>query len=434
MTHTRAQGRRILLVNLDVPFPRAVYRQLWMLRDNDIVVTSCAIEKEFLGYVCEILGLDENTVSLMVHDTLLTEEELASPELAQAIRNELAPGDRPEECALEPCMLTEGVSRLARALGIPLGTMLRFGSEYGSDLLNRKSHFRQLAVGAGMPVPEGSIVHDADALACALRDSLPATGTVIVKRDNDRGGRGNAAVTTKAVDCVAGTFVTYRAAGELHLQAKALWEELTDSVNTALVVEEYHDHEVSFYQEFLIHDDGRFTFVDSGTADRRRQGEPPAMEWVGLHLPARLPGNELVEATLHCSRLVELCARIGYRGYINVDGIVTPDGRMFFNEVNARLGGGLSLHLIGRALLGDGFASRHHLMSLRDVPPRDFALLLETLADSGIGFSPDRKEGVVVVGYDPSRQRTVECLLLAADPDATKRLERELRTAIGQKG
>ncbi|MEU0397748.1 peptide ligase PGM1-related protein [Streptomyces sp. NPDC006208] len=434
MSHTCAQSRRILLVNLDVAFPRAVYRLLWMLREHDVVVTACPVEEEFLAYVCGILGVNRDTITLVVHDTLLTGEELTSPRLARAVQDALAPGHASADYFLEPCMLTEGVSRLSSSLGIPLGNMLRFGSEYGSDLLNRKSHFRQLAVGVGLPVPVGSIVHDADALARALRESLPATGTVIVKRDNDRGGRGNAAVTIKDIDCVAGTFVTHRAAADPDLQAKALWEELTGSVKTALVVEEYHDHEVSFYLEFLIHDDGSFTFVDSGTVDRRRRGEPPAMEWIGLHLPARLPGNELVEATLHCSKLVELCARIGYRGYINVDGIVTPDGRMFYNEVNARLGGGLSLHLIGCALLGDGFSSRHYLMSLRDVPPRDFVVLRQILADSGLGFSPATEEGIVVVGYDPTLERTTECLLLAADPDAAKRLERDFRVVLGQKG
>jgi hypothetical protein len=166
---------------------------------------------------------------------------------------------------------------------------MRFTAQRGPDLLNRKSHFRQLAAGAGVPQPAGSVVTTEAELAAAVEWLLPETGTVIVKRDNDLGGAGNRALTTKEAHPLNGVRETVAVNGNRAEAAGRLWTELAAD-GQVLVAEAYYPAVQIFYFEYHIGPDGLARMLDTGLR-RDAVGDPgaPSLVWVGLEIPADLP-------------------------------------------------------------------------------------------------------------------------------------------------
>ncbi|MGI5336473.1 peptide ligase PGM1-related protein [Streptomyces sp. CA-181903] len=421
---------RIVLLNVGTAAPRAVHRQLWLLREGDVVVVPFVPDEDFLRYVCGELGADRAAIRFVSAGENLTDEALTAPALIREVRALLADHDAWE---LLPAHHTEGVAAFADLCGLPPDTGLRFAAQRGPVLLNRKSHFRQLAVGADVPVPEGTVVTGPAALAAAVERYLPRTGTVVVKRDDDLGGQGNVALTLKEARPLPGTRATL-AAHAPEAAADVLWAELTDRQNPVLAVESYHRSTHSFYAEYVIGPAGEVTFLDSGTIRRRADTDPAAPElvWVGLELPAELPAGAGARALTASARMVALAAAIGYRGHINVDGIVTDTGEVLFNEANARWGGSLALHAAGERLLGPAYLDTHVLSGLRDVPALPLPVALDVLRRHGLAFSPETGEGTVVLGYDPSGERPLECVVLAPTRERARAVEVTVRDAVGE--
>lgn len=423
---------RIFIFNFERSSQRAVSRHLWMVDEDDIVVSPLPVDVEHFEYVGRMLGFDTSRVSVVAADQLLTDELLAGDPTVTDRLAKLLPQSPFWEVV--PCLHTVGVAELALRLGIPHDDALRFAAQRGPELLNRKSHFRQLAVGARVPVPCGSVVVSTATLAKALERHLPATGTVIVKRDDANGGRGNITVTTGAAVPMPGSRETRQVEDDLDTMAATLWQALTDDRSRTLVVEVYHEAIYCFYFEFLIDDRGCPELLGSGSFRRRPDTDPsaPGLFWTGLDLPAEIPAFAATDAVTLTTRIVNLAAQVGYRGYINVDAILTPTEEIFVNEINARWGGGLALDILGRRLMGKRYADGHVMASIRDIPSMSLANALRIFTAHGLQYSPETQEGVVVVGHDPSLENTMECVAVAADRDRLRELERNFRQAVAK--
>ncbi|MGW0811516.1 preATP grasp domain-containing protein [Nonomuraea sp. NPDC002799] len=422
---------KIIVFNFDNISPKAIYRHLWLMGEGDIIVSPIEIDEEYLQYVCEMLGFSAETVSIVAANERLTDEYLstASADIAAKLKVLIA---RSPTWEVEPCNYTTGVADLARRLDLTLDVGLRFAAQRGPDLLNRKSHFRQLAVGAGLPVADGSIAVTPEALAQAIERHLPETGTVIVKRDDGKGGKGNVTLTTAMAAPLPGTRETRHLDGDCRTVAKELWEGLTDDRNRMVVVESYHEASHSFYFEYLIDSRGCHAFLNSGSFRRRLDSNPAATQlvWVGLDLPAELPPSSAVNASHLAAQLVHLAAKIGYRGYVNIDAILTSGNNILFNEINGRWGGGLVLHAIGDRLVGREYADTHVVSGILDIEPMTFQEALGIIQNHGLHFSSERQEGVVILGYDKLLQRKLECAVVAADRPRARQIENCLREAI----
>lgn len=420
---------KILLMNYGLSCPIGVYRQLWMVDEGDIVVSAVPVEEEFLSYVCTTLRLSRHTITVLDIGRDVSEEVLASPELAEQLRPLLAGSP---SWQLVPAAYTEGVAALAELLDLPIDAGLRFTAQRGPDLLNRKSHFRRLAAGAGVSIPDGRVVSTRAELTAAMERHLPLTGTVIVKRDDDLGGHGNRAATTKEAGPLPGVRRTMPVGSDVTEVAAQLWDELTDDGNQVLVVESYHTAERVFFFEYLIGDDGRARILDTGTR-RDVAGDPgaPGLVWAGLDLPADLRPSAAMRALTEAAELVRIAADLGYRGYINVDGIVTAQGELYFNELNARWGGCTSLHYIGVKLFGETYADEHVISGLRVVTPMVLSDAMELLRDHGLQFSPETGEGVIVLGYETDLGKATECVLIGPSQRRVREIEARLREVAG---
>jgi hypothetical protein len=419
---------RILIMNMADVSTREVSRQLWMLDSGDIAISPMPIDTEYLEYIAQTLGFDASTVSILPGNQRLTDDydEFASIGFTALSGQLVELLERSPSWDIVPWQYTVGVAELADEIGLPLDGALKFAAQRGPDLLNRKSHFRQLAVGARVPIADGSVVVSATALAKAIERHLPKTGNVIVKQDNSRNGRGNITVTKEPVTPMPGSRETWQITGDPQTTATALWHELTDDRSCTLVVETYHETTHCFWFEFLIDERGEAALLNSGTFRRRPDTDPkkPALVWVGLDLPAEIPGLSAEKSISQAMKLVNLCAQVGYRGYINVDAVLTPDGEILFNEINGRWGGALVLDFLGRRLIGKNYTVERVISSFSDIPPMPLAGALKMLKNLGIHYSPESREGILIICGDA---KSMEFAVIASSWSRSREIEDEFR-------
>lgn len=420
---------KILLMNYGLSCEIGVTRQMWMVHEGDIVVSAIPVDEKFLDYLCELSGIDRDKVTVLNIGRDVDEETLTAPDLVARLRAAMGGST---EWELLPAAHTEAVAALAELLGLPIDTGLRFTAQRGPDLLNRKSHFRQLAAGAGVTLPAGAIVTTEAELAAAVERLLPETGTVIVKRDNDLGGAGNRALTTKEAGPLNGVRETVAVNGNRVEAVARLWRELAGVDGQVLVAEAYHHATDIFYFEYHIGPDGIARMLDTGLR-RDAVGEPdaPSLVWVGLEIPADLPPGTAARALTESGRLADLAARLGYRGHLNIDGIRTVDGALYFNEINARWGGCTALHDIGEKLFGPAYADHHVISGLRVLTPMRFADAVDLLRRNGVHFTPESGEGAIVLGYDAELGKATECVLIGPTRERVREIEEHLRAVAG---
>ncbi len=410
------------------PLRKSVGRCTWLVRGGDVVISPFPMERAFLEYVGETLGFAADSVTVLVDEGLRA--DALSLSTADIARLEAAVNER-GAWTIMPCFWTPDVAELGARLGIGNPGALGFASQRGTELFNRKRQFRQLAAGASVPIPAGSIATSVAALQRALEAHLPVTGTVIVKKDNSAGGIGNVAVTTGPVLAVPGARTT-RAFVAPEILAASLWTELTDAQDQVVVVEVYHAAPHSFYFEYFIGEDGRPRFLHSGDVRLRSSHDAAVTElvWVGLDTPTELPHFSLASALTLSGRFAALAGQLGCRGHINIDAIVTEDGELLFNESNARWGGGSPVHAIGEQLFGPRFADDHALSFVRAIksPPRQDAV--KVLKERGLHFIPTRGEGAIVLACSERESGTMECLLIGASRQRVRELEAAVRETL----
>ncbi|MGW1194279.1 preATP grasp domain-containing protein [Streptomyces sp. NPDC002536] len=414
------------------PITRSGWRHAWFAEEGDVIVSPVAIDGEFLQYLGDTLGFDGRTVSVLSRDRIVSDELLLSEDVIGELRKHVESSGAPASWTMMPCFHTEGTAELASLLGLASGTGTGFAAQRGSDFLNRKTHFRQLAAGIGIPLPRGSVVRSPHDLARAVEKHLPHTGTVIVKQDDGAGGLGNLTLTTGPATALPGSRETRHVDGITEALATEVWDALTDRWSHGLVVESYHGASHQFYIEYVIGDDGVPRFLDSGTIRLRPDSDPEAAElvWVGLDIPAELPPFLSAQALTFSTRLATLIAQLGYRGHLNIDAIATDTGDIVFNEVNARWGGGLVAHDICARLLGERYADGHVASTVRDVQPAPLDDVLCILREHGLHFDRATREGVLVLACDPLLGNSMECLVVGATRDRVREIEAQLRAAL----
>lgn len=416
------------------PLRKSVARCTWLAEPEDIIISPVALEQGFLSSIGDTLGFDASSLTVMVHERLRNEALVLSDSELRLLRTRIASAAS-GPWLITPCFWTPDVAEFASELSLGDAAAVAFASQRGTELFNRKRNFRQLAAGASLPIPDGSIVTSASELERAIRLHLPRTGTVIVKKDNAAGGIGNVTLTTGPVIALPGSRET-RYVNDATSVATSVWNELTDELGQVLVVEVYHQVTHSFYFEYFIGDEGRPQFLHSGDVRFRRADAPDATElvWVGLDTPTSLPHFSLSNALTLSGRFAALAADMGCRGHINIDAIVTTEGELLFNESNVRWGGGTSMHAMGRRLLGARFADEYAVSFVRDLaaPPRPTTAQL--VQSSGLGFSPNSRQGIIVLACSEHESGTMECLIIASSRERVHALESSLRERLAVAG
>ncbi|MCA1455105.1 hypothetical protein I6F35_18015 [Bradyrhizobium sp. BRP22] len=410
---------------------KSAWRSVWFAQPGDVIISPVAIPIDLLDHVGATLKFDPSTVLVLVPENagkmgILSDFTLQSKTVVEQISRHIRQKAHWTLCA---CYSTEGVARLAAMLGISQNGD-DFALQRGPDLLNRKSHFRQLAASVALPIPSGCVTTNSDELFRAVTSLRSETGSVIVKLDNGAGGVGNVIFTGKETAPLPGARETRRLLWS-SFDPDALWSEVTTPSCKTVVVESYHLARSLFYLEFEIEENGSIVFVNSGNIRLRRSENPSerALVWTGLELPSDLSDEQLSTAYAYAYRFVELARTLGYRGMINIDAIFSTDRQLLFNEANGRWGGGSVLHSIADRLLGPDYSHSYVISSVRNVRLNSLQTALDCFVDEGLLFDRIQKEGVIPLAGD-QEAGTVECLVIARDRLVARNLEHRLSTML----
>jgi len=416
-------------------------RLLVMADEDDLVVLPHSVTDDYIDYVGRLLGRGLSRRNVVVpaggDDQLLilNDASLNSGSVAAQIR-ERAGGDL-TGWHMEAYFLDRPVMALSDELGIPLagidpGTdsacrdFLRCG---GAETFNSKVLFRQLAATVNAPVPSGRVASSEQELAVALRVLLPDTGRVIIKQEINSGGAGNTVVTRYDESTLTGASRVLRTAAETPAEfaevAAELWPSVARQRNVRVVVEAYHQAAHVYYSELWV----------PGPAGAPRLLNFGEMRMEPTFIGFEIPGQQMLPADLgdmasHSMNLAREAGRRGFVGYINIDSITTTDGRLFFNEVNGRMGCCTNIDYLARVLVGEDYTRERVVLTYNWIEVHDFAGAVRALELAGVAFDPETKTGVIIAVEDVARCQAIDYMVIGLDVEHARDLEKQALIAF----
>ena len=415
-------------------------RLLVMADEDDLVVLPHSVTDDYIDYVGRLLGRRLSRRNVVVpdggdeHQLILNDASLNSGSVAAQIR------ERAGNLAgwhMEAYFLDRPVMALSDELGIPLagidpGTdsacrdFLRCG---GAETFNSKVLFRQLAATVNAPVPSGRVASSAPELAVALRVLLPDTGRVIIKQEINSGGAGNTVVTRYDESTLTGASRVVQSAAETPAEfaavAAELWPLVARQRNVRVVVEAYHQAAHVYYSELWV----------PGPAGAPRLLNFGEMRMEPTFIGFEIPGQQMLPADLgdmasHSMNLAREAGRRGFVGYINIDSITTTDGRLFFNEVNGRMGCCTNIDYLARVLVGEDYTRERVVLTYNWIEVHDFASAVRALENAGVAFDPETKTGVIIAVEDVARCQAIDYMVIGLDVEHARDLEKQALIAF----
>jgi hypothetical protein len=419
-------------------------RLIVLAEDEDLVVVPHSLSDAFIDYVNELLGRNLSGYNAVVPRDgdskllILNDESLNDGHVAAQIRERagVGPGEPlPAGWELEAYFLDRAVIALADDLQVPLygldpvfdRTTRGFLRSGGAETFNSKVLFRQLAEAVGAPVPAGRVATSARELGRAIADLIGATGRVMIKQDRNSGSAGNTVITTFGETTLTGGSRTQPVSPDtdFHALAAELWPGMRIQRNTQVVVEAYHKPAEVYYSELWVPGaDGSPQLLNFG----EMRMEPT---FIGFEIPSqRMSQFDIGDMAAHSMNLAREAGRRGFYGYMNIDSIISESGRLFFNEVNGRMGDCTHVDYLARQLVGDDYGRTRVVLTYNWVESGEFAAVLKSLDEAGVLFDKDSRTGVLLPIEDVERTGVVDYMVIGTDLEQALDLERRALAAI----
>ncbi|MFD5245151.1 peptide ligase PGM1-related protein [Amycolatopsis sp. NPDC058340] len=399
-------------------------RLLVMAEDEDLVILPHSVSDEFIDYVAGLLDRNLTRNNVVVprdgdsRQLILNDASLNDGFVAEQIRSRA--GDL-ADWRMEAYFLDRPVMALADELGLPL-----FGIDEGTDLacrdflrcggaetFNSKVLFRQLAGTVDAPVPSGRVASTEHELGVAIRTLLGETGRVIIKQEMNSGSAGNTVVTVHDETRLTGASRVVPVPSEgcdFAVLAAELWPLVALQRNTRVVVEAYHQAAQVYYSELWV--------PGPTEAPKLLNFGEMRMEptFIGFEIPGqRMLAADLGDMTAHSMNLAREAGRRGFVGYLNIDSITTVDGKLFFNEVNGRMGCCTNIDYLARVLVGENYTRERVVLTYNWVEARDFTAVLKALDAGGLSFDKTTRTGVIVAIEDVARCGVLDYMVVGED-------------------
>ncbi|MFI9172415.1 preATP grasp domain-containing protein [Streptomyces lincolnensis] len=409
-------------------------RLLWTLTDGDIAVVAEPVKKEFLSYMCAVLGMQPDSISVLSldHHERTSWYPGHNPSLVANLRSRIS-SPRPDgDWLISSYIRDRDVVAWERGLGLSNASSDTFADNM-AELVNTKSVFRTLARSAGFPIADGRVVIRGDEMYDAVTELLPVTGAVIVKQDMNSGGDGNVFVTSDPDIRGDGARWSVHTAGLEKTEIRRALSEAGLGAPPAIpagcspakyIVEVFHPRSLSFYAELSVPPDAPPRLCNYG--DLRM-----TPLWSGFEIPARrLTADQRERLCAQALRLAGLAQSIGYSGHFDCDVILTPGGELIFNEFNGRAGGATHMDVLCRRLLGDDYLDQVVLHTRNSVQAPEFRKLMLSLEENSLHFEHARGTGIIVTQDNTARTGTIEYVSVGRSHDEAASYERLLEEAL----
>lgn len=424
----------------DIPEDVAPYydamadRLLWTLTEGDIAVVPGPIKKDFLFYMCEVLGLRPNSISVLS----LSDYDSASwypghnPGLLADLRMRMNRPQLGTDWHVSCYIRDRDIMRWEAVLGVSDVSSDAFAQNM-AELMNTKSVFRVLAHSAGFPIAEGRVVTRGDELYDAVTELLAVTGGVIVKQDQNSGGDGNVFVTLDPNLRGAGARWSVQVtSAESAVIRNALAEvglgDQPDSPGgcapAKYIVEVYHPDALSFYAELDVPREAPPRLCNYG--DLRM-----TPLWSGFEIPSfRLSAVQREKLCTQARQLAGLAQSIGYAGHLDCDAILNRDGELIFNEFNGRAGGATHMDALCQRLLGPDYLDNTVLLTQNSVRSPEFYRLMLLLDADALHFRREQGAGIIITQDNTAETGTIEYIAIGRTRDEAAAYEQRLEDIL----
>ena len=406
-------------------------RMAWFAEAGDIVILPRDLSPQLKVYIARTMGYEPGAVTYLTpdwgsgHCRPIRAHELLHTGLAERLARLI--GD-PDNWSVYPYCYERSTQQFAERLGLDGERDVRpFVKQGGAELLNDKRVFRSVAAGRGVSIAEGAVCATQWQLEECIASLIDVTGMVIIKQDRHSGGFGNLIVSRTAADGAPGASEVLVAKDESQIrdQSRIAWTRLAYAERAPLIVEVYYAVSAAITAEFKVDAaSNAVTFLNCGEV---RQA--PILS--GLIMPSAIPPYQLASFIADATELARLCCDLGYDGLVNIDGIVTTDGKVIVNEFNGRIGGCSHIHHILQAVAGPRYGDELVVVS----HSRSVAISIDQafgiLDERKLTFDRNEGRGIVVTGEDAAGTGHLEYLSIAPSRVEAMRLEAELESILG---
>ncbi|MFV5170601.1 hypothetical protein [Bacillus cereus] len=407
------------------------YRLAWLLEKGDILLIPREISSDFLAYILSIKGLQLDDIHVIVPESvhqkeLLTYETLNSPKLKEKLIGLMGE----TEWEVIPYFFDRSVAQLVKNLPVKIKShTLDYFRQGGSEVLNSKIEYRRIAGAYNIPVPEGINCYTSKELNQAMRELIDITGSIIVKQDTNASGQGNIVITYDKRTESPGAYKTLCINQESELEeiSSSIWMQLIGELNTKLVVEAYYETVSVFYAELEVKEGVLRPYL-LNFGDMRM--EPV---WNGFEIPTvSLRPYAIGEFISNCTKLTEVVMQRGYIGLINIDGILTSDGKIMISEINGRTGGSTHVHVVAQHLYGDTYGDNYTILTQNkvNIGNKAFGELLKELEVNKL-LASKNKEGVVLLN-DENQSKSIEYMIIGETREKAYDLEKTFRAFLSE--
>jgi hypothetical protein len=406
-------------------------RMAWFAEAGDIVVLPRDLSPQLKVYIARTMGYEAGSVTYLTPDWGSTHcrpiraHELLHTGLAERLSRLI--GD-PANWSLYPYCYERSTQQFAERLGLDGERDVRpFVKQGGAELLNDKRVFRSVAAGRGVAIAEGAVCATQWQLEECIASLIDVTGAVIIKQDRHSGGFGNLIVSRSDKTGAQGAPEVLVAKDESQIrdQSRIAWARLAYAERAPLIVEVYYPVSSAVTAEFKVDAaSNAVTFLNCGEV---RQA--PILS--GLIMPSAVPPYQLASFVAGATELARLCCDLGYDGLVNIDGIVTADGKVIVNEFNGRIGGCSHIHHILQAVAGPRYGDELTVVSHSRTVAISIDQAFGILDERKLAFDAKAGRGIVVTGEDTSGTGYLEYLSIAPSRAEAMSLEAEFEGILG---
>lgn len=405
-------------------------RMLWFAEPGDIVLLPSPPSAPMMRYLAGWKHCDAEDIRTLSpepgnHGPLpLGAQNLLDPRFIRQVRALM--GSR-ENWIVAPYLCDRSIVALSQELDLPDSALLTpFAQEGGCEMLNDKRAFRGLAAGRGIPLAAGEIIASRDELERAVMRLIGKTNAVIIKQDRHSGAEGNLILSRQRNVCAEGALEVVFAAEDASIRkaTAGIWERLAYHERAALIVEAYYPSSISLYAEFGV--DPRRRAVELLNWGEQRM-EPV---FTGFVIPPTLPAFQGARFVSGATELARVACDLGMAGRLSVDGIITPEGELIFNEINGRIGGCSQVHHIAELLLGPGYGDNTVIATHHKVPAPLIDEVIDIAKEQGLHFDHAERRGIVVMAEDTKQLGVLDFLAIAPRKDEALSIEGRFESLI----
>ncbi len=399
-------------------------RMLWFVNPGDIIVTPAPLPDTVISCYKNTFGHNPSKIRYVVPNCkfpkILNKEVLHSRYIVNKIKSYLT-GEKSE---IVPYIYDPHFEKFVEILGNNVFIRsTKYMKNGGVRRLNHKGHFRSIAEKAGASIPKGLFCKTTPEVISAVELSLSRCGGAMLKQPISSGGTGNCVITYNDKKTIHGAAFVYKMSNKNDVKkigTLAFIQEVEK--HGGIVVEDYIVSAKDIYMQFKLNEKDVKTMEVGDTLLGHISSINNPLSIGGVSIPSTLNPALVVEFIKIASDIAKFAHNLGYRGYMDIDGMVTEDGAVYVNEGNFRIHGSSHIDKIARQLIGPQYMSKSHIIGRKCCIGNDAGSIIENWKKNGLFYDKSKKEGIILTAENCKSIQEYEVAAISRTFEETKNI------------